>query len=74
MFLILHLKELKHSSTGRLSFTAWTKQQIVQTFNVSISLEQRAGLQAVPRQKQNQNHLHIAFTQESSLSSTNFTT
>lgn len=42
MFLILHLKQ--RSSTGRLPFTAWAKQQIVQTSNVNLSFEQRAGL------------------------------
>lgn len=73
MFLILHLKELKHSGTGKLSFAAWTKQQTVQTFTVSISLEQRAGLQAVSKQKQNLNHSHTTFTQESSVRGTDFT-
>lgn len=58
MFLISHLKERKRSSTGRLSFIAWTKQQIVQTLTVSMSLEQKAGLQAVSKQKQLKSFAH----------------
>lgn len=67
MFLTLQFEELKCSNTGR--FSSWAEQPKIQAFHVIVSLEQRAELQAVSKQKQNLNGSHTSSTEETSLGS-----